>query len=383
MRSRLAVAITVAALASGCADTPESDPFAPTLAAINVCQTNTVRQAAGRYFGSGADQQAAFDLVKAMQQAPNAAARQSAAFNLLGMVGTVTDAGRQTGTPQQGSDLVNAVLGCTGYGTPGLVNFVPALSPGGAFAVRGGAADGAGAVLARFDPLWGVEPTAGSSWPAATGAVRTLIYGDTIGNFDTDEMIVGGTGFDWSRIPAGAFAEPVRVGYCYDQGPDRALIQHHEDSNSDAVVLPPETLSFCGSSVSLGAGMFAALASGPGGRVGTFSPFVAVDAQVVALTFAQQPVSTTTGLLPAVSVLVTGVGGTPIEGVEVAMTVAGNRGSFTFGGDAVQVTNADGIATFGDLTLDKPGGYTFTATAQHWFFDGSAATSALFNLQFP
>ena len=377
MRYRLLSVVLAVALTAACSDTPESDPFAPVTASVTACQVNTVRQAAGRYFESGADGRTANDLVKALQQAPDLGVRRTAAFDLLALVAEVTDANRQAGTTQQGSDLVNAVLGCTGYGEPGLIDFVPALSEGGAFAVRGGATDPTAAVRARL-ASWGVEPADALTWPDVTAGLRVLIYGDTIGNFDSDEVVLG-MGYEWSRIPAGEFAYPVAVGYC-DLVEDRSLIQHYEDSNPDAVVLPPEELSFCSTPAALGGGLFAALSSGPGGRVKTFSPFAGVDAELVTLAFAQQPVTAKIGTLPTMTVLVTGAGGTPIEGVAVGMTVAGNSGSFNFGGTMVEVTDADGIATFDDLTLDKPGGYTLTATAQHWFFEQASTTSDLFNL---
>ena len=71
MRYRLLSVVLAVALTAACSDTPESDPFAPVTASVTACQVNTVRQAAGRYFESGADGRTANDLVKALQQAPD------------------------------------------------------------------------------------------------------------------------------------------------------------------------------------------------------------------------------------------------------------------------------------------------------------------------
>lgn len=370
-----APALAALALLAACSDDPAL-PYEPAIADVTVCSVNDVRRAAGRYL-EGDDKQAAFALVNTMQTT-DAAARRDAAFDLLRLIGIATDAGRQSGTPADGSVLANETIGCTGHGMPGTIDFAAALGADGAFAVRGGSADPAGPVLSRGTPMWGTEPALGRGWSDVAGA-RILVYGSRLASFASAETVVGNA-FDWNRIPDAAFVHPVRVGACIG-ATVRALVQHQE-AGPDASVLPPDPVNFCPGAVRLD-GMSAALASGPGGRKTTFSPFAVVDAQATVLAYAQQPVDGTTGLLAPIEVSVTGSGGTPIEGAEVALTVAGNRGSFTFGGTHTQTTNGNGIATFDDLTLDKPGGYTFTAHVAHWTFEPATAVSNLINLKFP
>jgi hypothetical protein len=54
----------------------------------------------------------------------------------------------------------------------------------------------------------------------------------------------------------------------------------------------------------------------------------------------------------------------PIQGLEVTMSLGSNPGDTSLGGTVTQLTNADGFATFSDLTIDNDGdGYTLLASA--------------------
>src|SRR6185295_6833748 len=77
----------------------------------------------------------------------------------------------------------------------------------------------------------------------------------------------------------------------------------------------------------------------------------------VNLAFTQQPVNTPAGsvITPPVIVKVTDSGGNPVSGVTIALTAQG--GSGVLSGAAPVATNASGLATFSNLSIDKTGIY--------------------------
>jgi hypothetical protein len=64
----------------------------------------------------------------------------------------------------------------------------------------------------------------------------------------------------------------------------------------------------------------------------------------------------------------------PIANVLITLSVVSNNGGFTISGNTAY-TNADGVATFPDLHIDKAGGYTMTATSEV-----GGSTSVFFNI---
>ena len=73
---------------------------------------------------------------------------------------------------------------------------------------------------------------------------------------------------------------------------------------------------------------------------------------------------------------------TPLPEVSVTITVQANLGSFTLSGTTTRVTGSDGIATFPDLSLDKPGGYVFVATSTLVGFAPAQVNSGMFHITF-
>jgi len=81
----------------------------------------------------------------------------------------------------------------------------------------------------------------------------------------------------------------------------------------------------------------------------------------VNLAFAQQPVSTPAGtVMSPVAVRVTDSGGNPVSGVTIALRAQGGLGVLS--GAAPIPTNASGLATFSNLSIDKTGTYALLAT---------------------
>ena len=66
---------------------------------------------------------------------------------------------------------------------------------------------------------------------------------------------------------------------------------------------------------------------------------------------------------PVVTVRNGSAGGNNLQGATITLIVSTNNGSFTITGNTA-VTNAAGIATFPNLKISKPGGYTMTAVSE-------------------
>ncbi|MEO8656591.1 MAG: hypothetical protein ABI409_20895, partial [Ramlibacter sp.] len=166
-----------------------------------------------RYFVAG-DRAAAKNLVAQMQQFFNGgdfAKATDKGFDVLALIETVTTGHRQTGTPQAGSDLANALLGCMSVGQPALpIDFTGPLGPGG-FAVRGGPMDPASPVFSS-DNLSGVGVKE-FTWPVVFGQ-RVLLFGTPNPGAIFNEVLVGSP-YDWSTVPAmPSVGAGAVIGFC-------------------------------------------------------------------------------------------------------------------------------------------------------------------------
>ena len=81
--------------------------------------------------------------------------------------------------------------------------------------------------------------------------------------------------------------------------------------------------------------------------------------------------------VPTVKVRNVSANGNAIQGSLITITVAVNHGSYNISGNTA-ITNAAGIATFPNLKIDKPGGYTATAVSD---VGGSAVATFQINGQ--
>ena len=120
----------------------------------------------------------------------------------------------------------------------------------------------------------------------------------------------------------------------------------------------------------------AARVEGGACSVGALEP-----APVTKVAFAQQPGDTAAGasITPAVTVQLQEMFGNavPTAGTSIMVAIGTNSGGATLGGTATQITNAAGLATFTNLTLDKVGTrYTLVATSGVL----TSATSSMFNV---
>jgi len=391
----------------GCSDSNRALPTSPELAiTVGTCDLSTARGLVNSIFSADA-RNPAKNLIQAIQNAgARTEASTTAGFDLFASL-----AANGTGTASDRSTFVNAILPCQNFGTQALslpIDFTGAFGPNGAFAVRGGSATDAAAVVSH-DGLWGLEPLLNISvtpavrytWDQithgpnpfnpATKAVnkRFLAYGAPVAGSPVDftnEKPVS-TIFDWSTIPTLSFSPEVVVGACItDTTGASYLIQH----NSQGDLVPSAATSFCSASASLtgaSSGTFAlarrvvdffrpqllmAATLGtrpPGGSAGSLSPFIAIDPEHITLAYPPnsqvadgrtgQVVKFTNG--DFITVKVTPAGQTPMQGVRVRLIATTNLGANVVASNAVETT-INGVATFRNLTINKSGGYRLIAT---------------------
>jgi hypothetical protein len=225
-----------------------------------------------------------------------------------------------------------------------------------------------------------------------------------------------GAGYQFYAIRVGAFSGASGiVGICVGAFPSKNRIQHEQqieelvdpglifgwENRNSCPPSPTPPLSLQGRLLKAGFDLLSpppvlALATvGAGTGAKKLSPFGAVDAGSVNLSWTcsdgcAAPAGGTIGpLSPTPRVKATGDNGTPLPGVQITVSVAGNSGNFKVcggpnmvGNTSTASTDATGFATFTGLSIDKPGGYTLTAASSYVGFSTTQATTpVLFNLQ--
>jgi hypothetical protein len=385
--------------AIGCGDSTRGSPTSPDFAPSVVgCDLSTARGLVNSIFPS-AQRTPAKNFLQTIQNAgAGTAAATNAGFDLFALL-----AAHGSGSPQDRSTFVNAIIPCQSVGSVSLpIDFTGAFGANGAFEVRGSADDKAAAV--SHDILWGLEPplqtgtTTRHTWNEITGGIankRFLAYGApvTVSGF-TNETLVG-TIFEWFTIPTLSFDPGVVVGTCINDGSGSEYLIQHNAATTGGEIVPSATPSFCpaGSSASQDAGwspfalarrvldlfrpeplMAAALGvRPPGGSIGSLSPSAAVNPGLITLAFQGQVADgrTTPATVKfignlSVSVQVTPAGTpgkppTPIDGARVRLIATTNLGA-TVVATGNTATTQDGIATFPNLAISKAGGYRLIAT---------------------
>jgi len=411
MKNRVLAGLTlagVAILASCGQDLTQSTavPAAPSFAKVTtpVCSYSTAANDARSYFSSNKD--VVFDLLTTMSKSTGAATT-TAGWAVLTRLAAAADAGSAAvkGTPAQGSTFANDVLLCMSvptYTYP--LDLSLALGANGLFEVRDGTV--ADAVTSHLIiggyPAYGAQPSTGN-WPVAG---PTLFYGNQLFVSLFANETPAGVLFDLKTLPGGlTFSPSIKVGVCTITDPNARILHLHQGDNP--VILPPTSdLSFCPppptSMTQSGSSMFAAAAnrlaswlapatanaatmfvvkSGGGTTlVGGLSDIGPVSYTSV-VTFLQPPTNTSVSknpsFTPSVQVKNVTAKGNALVGVTITISVANNNGSYTITGNTA-VTDANGIATFPLLYIDKAGGYTMTASSE---LGGSASTTFLINGQ--
>ena len=428
MKSRIITSVAAAgvlALVVSCSQDQTRSISAPTDAsyarvpAPPSCSFTTANQDAKAYFSAVKDP--VYGLLDAMSTAykTSAAAATGPGFSVLAQLAAATNAGqvKATATPALGSKFANDVLLCmsvVGYVNTSPVDFSVPLSTG-IFAVR---SVGDQLAVTSRDlvspgvPRYGAEPSTSAGWQfTGSPSNKALFYAAPVVSSILDPTV--GTVFDLKTLPTPlSFNPSIRVGVC-DMTLAEGRIEHVHGS---AVILPPSSPNFCtppSSSLEPASSMFASAAeqvvswltprpayaasrsmfaafNGGGGLVTGLSEIGPVrvlealtldtipNASVSDTTRAQDGNPATSQFEPIVTVHVVTTQGTPIAGVQVELTVIGNKGSFVPNG-GLATTDALGDAKFPDFTINKAGGYTVSAKVPELGGDVTA-TSNLFNI---
>ena len=301
------------------------------------------------------------------------------------------------GTPAVGSKLTNDLIACMDVGVTATVDFSGALGTKGGYQVRGGTDDATTPVLSltKQAGLMTAPDTTYADWVGQ----RVLFYGAPKANsFIVNESPVKTAGFSWSTVPEDhSFTARGLVGLCVNDT-DRDRIQ--EVNGSSGKILPLETsltglgldctspltvatrpgilnrLAHFALTAILPEPAYAAkLGGGTGGTVNGLSDFGVVDFVSVGLTMDRVKDARTRDTIPTFHVTAKSAGGSLLPSVVVTLAVSGNSGSFTLTpAEPSATTNANGVATFTGLNLDKAGGYIITASSSTVGIDGTAAT---------
>jgi hypothetical protein len=395
--------ITMAAAAGAlaivaCTQDLAKSPLTPTQAQFSVspsaCSFPTMRANAAAYFASSGDP--VYALLNAMEHAVanGPAALTSAGFDVLARLGAAADAGSPTvkGTPAQGSAFANSVLACmTVAGYTGPIDFADALGAAGLFAVRDG--NGKAPVTSHLlgtggVPAFGAEPGDSGNWPLAG---KTLFYGNKLNVANLGNETPAGDLFELTTLPGNlTFTPQIKVGVCELSDPNGRILHLHS-ADPGVILSPAPALSFCGSSLGsagsnsslfasaanrLGSWLAPSLANaatsafkvggGGTGLVGGLSKIGPVS-YTSTMEWVVKPGNTSRSKNPQFTPVVTvrngSAGGNALEGATITLIVSTNKGSFTITGNTA-VTDASGIATFPNLKISKPGGYTMTAVSE-------------------
>lgn len=292
------------------------------------------------------------------------------------------------------SNLTNGLLACMFSSAAELPatfpeDFSVATDPTqhGGYAVRGGASDPLNAaVFSRplTAPFSGIVPSSTNTWPGILSGnpapSRLLVYGRPGSTAQT---------YDWKVVPRNAtFSPPAIVGVCIDANVSNTSLLHEEHVGLlpfvDAAFLNPATCSsfatqswgnqFARRLAEWGLNIVARPLSAsdflnPGGLGGSTggigSEFGPQVVSTVTLTFTVQPsdVQANDTITPPVRVRATdATTNAPVPNVSITLSSTNNNGTpALLGGTLTQITDADGFATYGDLTQSKPGGYLLVA----------------------
>jgi hypothetical protein len=393
------------AVASGCGEKQEgpSAPSAPEFHTItgtsSGCDIGHINQLVQSYFTNTDRRKTVKDSVGALNTAEAADSFSSTVkrlgFDIMAHIDTVVNNGT-AGTASVGSDLVNHLILCmyrptteaASYPVTFPEDFAIPLTPAahGAFKVKPPSSANttdATPVLSRpvNAPFSGVGVSSGTWSGALSGntPARVLVYGRPVSG--------SATSYDWKTIPHNSnFSPPVIVGICID--PTIATTSLLNDDNvgllpfADAPFLVPGTCSestalfdaggptmFAQRLLRMGASLFGpqalwAAALNPGGLGGTSGGIrTQYGSKVVAnvtLTFVQQPTSTKVNavIAPAVTIRATVQGETTtVPNVSITLGAINNSGAnLVLNGTTTQTTDANGVATYTDLSENKSGG---------------------------
>lgn len=357
----------------------------------------TVTKSDARTYLPAAVQTDAQSALRAMQDAYSAAdtagARKAGFDFIRRFIVAAHDGGTAAGTPDEGSKLTNDLFACMAIvGMSSAVNFAPALGLAGGYKIRGGDGDSEDAVSA-LGRTSAIRPDNGTF--AGWVGQRVLFYGAPLANtFLVNETRVGSAGYSWSTIPAvSTFNYKGTVGVCVaaSEAADTARGRIQEVNNATGKLLVRTAIgnafstAYLDCSTTLTVGSRSALnrltqlalsailpepayaagllGGGTGGTVNGLSDFGVVDIVSATLSMSRVKDATTASAIPEFTVTAQSAGGSLLPDVVVTLAVTGNSGSFNITPLVpTATTDANGVAKFSGVVIDKAGGYTITAS---------------------
>jgi hypothetical protein len=435
MQTRMSLMVLSAvALVAACGEqdrnqTQQDVPVAPSFLAhappnsfSTKCSFTTASQLAGSYFTNNDTVKVVRTLISNMKTAgAGSTAAANIGFDVLSHVAASVAVDPDFTT---GSSFVNEIIKCmftdpnawpASYTAPapGPEDFTTALdaTKNGAFGVRGGLSDPAGAIVARLDAYSGVGPPTGSSWSAILAGntiPRVLLYGRPS---TAQPGVNPNTFYNWRAVARNtSFSPSVIVGVCIDPstnafGDTKAVVRKQDQAGisflpfADAAFLIPDVS--CTVHVAMQQGFMGTLAQGifnlgtsflgpkplsatrmmnPGGLAGAtggiHTDYGPDEVDSVFLSFTVQPHDAKVCNVPAgsgctgnqtispVTVIATWHG-SPVGGVRITVLPVNNNGTpAEMRGDSTLVTGEDGTVTYTDLGLTKTGGYALLTNAE-------------------
>ncbi len=399
------VAVAAGMSVAACSTDQESLPAAPDFHTVGpsttTCDFPHIKSIANKSF-TGSQKKRVATLITQMSQAPAfGSMAKDKGFDIMAEIALAVR-NSQGGTPARWSDLTNHVILCAfdrsdlispsgraAYPINWPEDFTVAVTPSlhGAYGVRGGSTDPVvDPVLSRpiTAPFSGVAPLTTSTWPSTLSGnpapKRILIYGRP-----------GSTSisYDWKMVPHNAnFAPPAIVGLCTED--PNAMVTEDGDflRFEDAYFLIP---GVCSPTALLGqgwnpfrlaTGLFSPRAlwagslitGGLGGSTGGIKSEYGTEEVVVILTLSAQPTDGFVGqnIPPGGFTVTAHSGGEPVPGTTVTLQAAENNGATVLltcsessetGDTCSALVDADGVADFGELQLNKTGGYRLEVSA--------------------
>lgn len=401
-RSLAAVAVLVLAACTEPTGAPETRRTA-SFVEPGGCNTDAIYVLVDQTF-TGETRSAVGSLVNHLCTYKEAGDQSNATWIGYQILDHIAIAGSAQSSPQTASELALAVLRCMTIGETTLpASLAAALSPGGAFAVRGFEAHDSRLVASAppnptIDFNWVLEPPSGETWRTITtlDASATSHLADSVAHLflafgepssltqpEFTHDIPKSAVFDWATIPTATFDESrggVIVGICDDAPP--FFIQHQPVGQPEIEILGFVSPACPGPAVlgamsrgkqSLFAGFvrfftptpaYAALATtGTAGGKGSLSPFGKVDPGAVNLSYTSQFMGSgyvvNKFIAPTISVATTSNGGTPLrQGATFAWFEAvTNRGVAAKVCNNYAFSDSEGRLRFPKAYFTKAGGY--------------------------
>lgn len=412
MRLQVAgIGIIVAALAAiGCSDRNQSLPAAPRMQAAAstsspfTCNFNSLSNLATHYFGS-AEAKTVRGLISLMQSSPAfGATADSLGFEVMKHIASNIKAGNSDAV--DASNLTNGLLVCmydpttaTGKAAlpasfsatvPAFEDFSVATNPAdsGAYDVRGGGTDAAGAVFSRplSGSFSGVSPCANflqctNNWPAMLSGntpVRLFVYGEP--------GVLPNT-YEWRVVPRSTqFSTAAIVAVCLDAGTNGTSLIHENEvllpfadapflQTCSGLAMQSWSSQFASRLARWGIDLFgpkplsATTYLNPGGLAGStgsihslFGPQVV---QSVTLSFTVQPHDASVNAdIGPVTVKAVAVGtSTPVPNVFIQLSTLNNNGTpASLTGTTTGTTDSTGTVTIDGFFQSKTGGYLLVAS---------------------